>query len=93
MPYIEAMERLLDPVAAECDARHRDVARRLRADPSVAAEARATLERWIAASGELPAWLEWRAALATLDGAELADFLESSTPRARRMRTSSPFVR
>ena len=90
---LDRMEARVDPVAAECDARHREIARRLRRDPSIAAAARETLERWLARSGELSVLLEWRAALMTLTDHELADFLESTTPRARRMRTSSPFLK
>ena len=43
--------------------------------------------------GPHPALLEWQAALMTLTPSEVADFLESDTPRARRMRVSSPFIR
>jgi len=37
------------------------------------------------------AQLAWKTALAMLDAGQVADFLESRTPRAKRMRISSPF--
>lgn len=79
-----------DPLEARNDAIHRRVAALIRRDPSVIARVRSTLEGWIAEE-PLPAWLEWRGALSMLDAEELASFLESPTPRARRMRSSSPF--
>jgi len=38
-----------------------------------------------------PALVEWKIALTSLDARQLADFLESPTPKAKRMRISSPF--
>jgi len=81
-----------DPIALECDARHRAIAAAIRRDPEVVERARETLARWMR-DGSHPALLEWQGALMTLTPAELADFLESDTPRARRMRASSPFIR
>lgn len=49
------------------------------------------LDKWLAHDAH-PALVEWKIALAMLDPHELAQFLESATPRARRMRISSPFV-
>jgi len=87
------VERRIDSSEARNDTIHRRVAARIRRDPSVVAEARERLERWLARDGSEPhpAWLEWKVALDMLDPLELADFLESRTPRARRMRSSSPF--
>jgi hypothetical protein len=62
----------------------------IRQDPSLIARARDALDQWLA-DNPLPVWLEWKAALAMLEPDELATFLESTTPRARRMRCSSPF--
>lgn len=84
------MVPIVDPVAARNDALHRRVAARVRADPAIVDEARALLDRWLAQE-PLPAWIEWRTALTLLEPDELAEFLESATPRARRMRSSSPF--
>lgn len=80
-----------DPIAARNDALHRLVAARIREDPAVVDEARAILDRWIAQE-PLQAWVEWRTALTLLEPEEIAGFLESATPRARRMRSSSPFL-
>jgi hypothetical protein len=85
------MERRIDRDEQRNDEIHRRVAARIRREPSVIAEARARLDKWIA-QDPLPAWLEWKSALAMLDTDQLAVFLESSTPRARRMRCSSPFL-
>ncbi len=84
----------VDPIERESDERHRRIAGAIRRDPTVVDRARATLQRWIARDqpSPHPALLEWQAALATLTSAELADFLESTTPRARRLRSSSPFL-
>jgi hypothetical protein len=79
-----------DPIERDNDEIHRRVAARIRRDPSVIDLARARLDRWLARD-PLPAWLEWKTAIALLDREQLAAFLESSTPRARRMRCSSPF--
>jgi hypothetical protein len=69
------------------------VAARIRRDPSVITEAAARIERWIQRDGAepLPVRLEWRHALRLLEPEQLARFLESDTPRARRMMISSPF--
>ena len=85
------MDQRPDPIEARNDELHRRVAALIRVDPRVVPQARETLERWLAAD-PLPAWLEWRAALRLLTPEEIASFLESSTPRARRMRSSSPFA-
>jgi hypothetical protein len=85
------MEARPDPIEARNDALHRRVAALIRQDPSVVLRARDTLDRWLATE-PLPAWLEWRDALRLLTPEEIASFLESTTPRARRMRSSSPFA-
>jgi hypothetical protein len=60
----------------------------------VLAEARARLEQRIAREGAPadPVLCEWLDALLMLDPAQLADFIESGTSRARRLRISSPLV-
>jgi hypothetical protein len=87
------VERRIDPTERRNDELHRRIAALIRREPAVIAEATAALDRWLAQPGvePLPAWLEWKTALSMLDAPQLADFLESTTPRARRMRTSSPF--
>ena len=84
--------RPVDPTVLDCEESHRRVIERLRADPTLIAVARNLLDRWIErAGGALPIHTEWQAALAMLDRDELVRFLESQTPRALRMKISSPF--
>jgi len=83
--------RRIDPVEAKNDERHRKIAALIRIDPTVIARAGALLDKWLAQDAH-PALVEWKTALTMLDPDELAEFLESPTPRARRMRISSPFV-
>lgn len=87
------MTRKIDPTEARKDAIHRRAAAEIRRDPRFIEEAAARLERWLQRSGDPPdpALVEWRIALAALDPDQLAAFLESPTPRAKRMRISSPF--
>jgi len=70
------------------------VASRLRHDRSVLRQARANLHRWMTRDGERvrPVFAEWRRLLECLTANELADFLISDTPLARRLRQSSPFM-
>ena len=68
------------------------IAAKIRTDPSVVEIARTNLERWRRANGQLaPAHQEWELVLRFLEPAELADFLSSQTPKADRLRQSSPF--
>jgi hypothetical protein len=85
------VERRRDPVEAKNDERHRKIAALIRTDPTAIAKAEALLNKWLADDAH-PALVEWKTAFAMLDPRELAEFLESPTPRARRMRISSPFV-
>jgi hypothetical protein len=89
------VERRVDPTAIENDELHARAAALVRSDPvTTIARASELLERWIARLGgePPPAWREWRVALRMLDAPELARFLESRTPRAQRMKISSPFL-
>jgi hypothetical protein len=76
--------------------RERDqrLASALRSDPALVRVAWENLGRWLAAEADQPhvALLEWQAILEFLMPAEIADFLESRTPKAERLRQSSPFV-
>ncbi len=42
--------------------------------------------------GPDPVLFEWLDVLRLLDPEQIADFIESETPRARRLRSSSPLV-
>ena len=56
--------------------------------------ARQNLERWIARDGQKvrAVFQEWRLILTRLSRSEIATFLRSDTPMARRLRQSSPFA-
>ena len=83
---------------AEIDRENREHDRRiaaaLRADPELVEIARANLKRWLERDGMKPhsALLEWQAILDFLTPDEIAAFLESRTPKAERLRQSSPFI-
>jgi len=70
------------------------VARELRHDSRILRQARANLRRWSARDGKRirPVFGEWQRILQRLSRDEIADFLISDTPLARRLRQSSPFV-
>jgi hypothetical protein len=82
---------LIDRVNAAEDRR---IATRLRRDPRVLRMARSNLRRWAAANGRnvRPVFQEWHAILHRLNAGEIADFLCSNTPMARRLQQSSPFA-
>lgn len=83
-----------DPIEERALQAHRRIAEKLRHDPVLITEARARLEQRIAREGVPidPILGEWLDALLMLDPPQLADFIESATPRARRLRISSPLV-
>ena len=70
------------------------LARRLRRNGRLIHLARANLNRWKARDGKQPrqVFIEWQRILDYLSPREIADFLESDTPMARRLRQSSPFM-
>ena len=74
--------------------RDKRVASVLRLEPELVRVAWENLDRWLAAEPDRPyaALQEWQAILEFLTPAEVADFLESQTPKAERLRQSSPFV-
>ena len=74
--------------------RDRLVAGRLRHDRRILRQARTNLRRWMARDGKhvRPVFAEWRRILECLSANEIADFLVSDTPLARRLRQSSPFM-
>jgi len=69
------------------------LARRLRRNARLLRLARANLRRWTAREGRRPrsVFVEWQRILDHLTAREIADFLISDTPMARRLRQSSPF--
>src|SRR5215472_18480605 len=70
------------------------LARRLRRDTRLLGLARANLRRWKARDGKRPrpVFVEWQRILDYLSAQEIADFLVSDTPMARRLRQLSPFM-
>ena len=70
------------------------LARRLRRNTRLIRMARANLRRWKARDGKRvrPVFAEWQRILDHLSANEIADFLVSDTPMARRLRQSSPFM-
>ena len=80
----------IDRIVAEQD---RLVAVRLRKDSRVLHLARRNLKRWMAGDKHpRRVFSEWNLVLTRLSAAEIADFLESNTPMARRLSQSSPFA-
>lgn len=72
----------------------RILASRLRRNSQLLRQARANLRRWKARDGDHPrrVFMEWQRILDYLSAREIADFLVSDTPMARRLRQSSPFL-
>ncbi len=70
------------------------LAGRLRGDTRLLRLAQANLRRWKARDGKRPrpVFVEWQRILTYLSPNEIADFLVSDTPMARRLRQSSPFM-
>src|SRR5262249_12095915 len=83
--------QLIDRINVAQDQR---IAARLRRDHASPTVARRSLRRWIARDGRTirPVFQEWLRILTQLSRSEIADFLESETPMARRLRQSSPFA-
>src|SRR5687767_142566 len=70
------------------------IAQRLRRDPKLLRMARRNLARWMTREGnEVPrVFLEWAEVLDRLTRTEIVEFLESESPKARRLRQSTPFM-
>ena len=82
---------MIDQLNGEQD---RAIAVRLRRDPRILRLARASLRRWSARDGKhvRQVFSEWQRILYNLSANEIADFLISDTPLAKRLRQSSPFA-
>jgi hypothetical protein len=87
----ETAHSVIDRINAEEDRR---IAAKLRRNPRLLSIARSTLRRWSARDGRKPrpVFREWQSILERLRVNEIADFLRSDTPMARRLRQSSPFA-
>jgi len=69
---------------------HREIARRIHANPELLLIAKRNLERWIEMDGQIPVWCEWQEILGR-PLVEIIDLLVSPGENARRLRQSSPF--
>lgn len=83
-----------DPIEERAAAIHERVAARIRREPELLVEAVARLSRRLEQEGGPadPVLCEWRDVLLMLTPEQVAAFVESDTPRARRLRISSPLV-
>ncbi len=81
-----------DPVELRVEEIHRRAAAAIRDSHALVGAAAQLLHRWIAREGidPDPVLLEWKAIFDFLHPPEIADFLESPSPFARRLRSSSP---
>lgn len=81
-------------IDAENELQDRLLAQRLRRDSRLLRLAQSNLRRWRARDGQRPrqVFVEWQRILDYLSRREIADFLVSDTPMARRLRQSSPFL-
>ena len=72
----------------------RQIAQRLKRDSRLLRLARRNLQRWMTREGRNipPAFREWHRILTVLSRPEIAGFLRSQTPMARRLSQSSPFA-
>jgi hypothetical protein len=72
----------------------RAIACELRRDRRILRLARGNLRRWSARDGKhvRQVFAEWQRILDYLNPDEIADFLSSNTPLAKRLRQSSPFA-
>lgn len=70
------------------------IARKLRQDSRILPLARRNLRKWTKLDGSnvRPVFKEWNSILTRLNAVEIAKFLCSDTPMARRLRQSSPFA-
>ena len=73
---------------------HRRIAARIRRDPAVIAETTTRLLRVMAEEAPHvdPVLQEWLDVLLMLEPERIATFIESDTPRARRLRISTPLA-
>jgi hypothetical protein len=88
------MLRDRDPIEDQATETHRRIAARIRRDPNVLATTLTRLKDLISREGQPvdPVLGEWLDVLLMLDPPQVADFIESATPRARRLRISSPLI-
>jgi hypothetical protein len=88
------VEHRTDPTEQRVAEKHCRIAARIRRDAHVIAESRMRLMRLIAREPRPldPVLQEWLDLFLMATPDQIADFVESGTPRARRLRTSSPLL-
>ena len=80
-------------IDAENREHDRRIAAVIRGRPEVIQLALRNLRKWAVHWGQVaPPWEEWEQLLRMLTPSQVADFLESDTPKANRLRQSSPFI-
>ena len=74
-------------------ATHREIAKRINADPTLLGKALGNIERWSRQMGRTPpALAEWQGLLRTLPWERIRPYLVQDDEESRRLRQSSPFV-
>ena len=74
-------------------ATHREIAKRIDADPALLDKALGNIERWSRQMGRTPpALAEWQGLLHTLPWERIRPLLVQDDEESRRLRQSSPFV-
>ena len=74
-------------------ATHREIAKRIDADPTLLGKALGNIERWSRQMGRTPpALAEWQGLLRTLPWERIRPLLVQDDEESRRLRQSSPFV-
>jgi hypothetical protein len=88
------VEHRTDPTELFDAEMHCRIAARIRRDPGVIAQTKARLAKVMAeeAPYDDPVLREWLDVLLMLDPGQVASFIESDTPRARRLRISTPLA-
>lgn len=83
-----------NPTEARDAEMHRRIAARIRRHPEVIAETLSRLRRVMAKEAPYvdPVLEEWLDVLLMLEPDQIASFIESNTPRARRLRISTPLA-
>ncbi len=88
------MEPRANPTEQRDAEMHRRIAARIRREPGVIAQTKQRLLRVMAQEAPYvdPVLQEWLDVLLMLDPDQVARFIESDTPRARRLRSSTPLA-
>jgi hypothetical protein len=88
------VEHRRDPTEQRVAEKHRRIAARIRREPGVIAESEIRLVRLMEREPAPPDLVlqEWLDLFLMATPEQIASFIESGTPRARRLRTSSPLL-